>query len=197
MRRALIIAGMLGLVAVVAIGLTQAGSSEQAAGQPPEPLTRAEVLGPLEGAPPELAALHRQTSELLGGGEDAFDARLAALEGRPVVVNFWASWCGPCRVELPYIQAQAAKRGTEIAFLGVNVGDERGAAREMAAEFPMPYPSFEDPRQSLLGRFGARGLPVTAFFTADGELEQVHQGLFPSEEALSEAIERYALARGS
>lgn len=193
MRKALFALGALALAAVLVIGLLQAGSKEQASATAPEPLSRAQVLAPLRGAPPELAALHRQASVLLDGGTDAYDRQLRALRGRPVVVNLWASWCAPCRFELPYLQRQAAERGKRVAFLGINVGDERGAAREMAAEFPMPYPSFEDPDARLLDRFGAQGLPVTAFYTADGELAFVHQGLFPSEQALSDAIERYAL----
>jgi cytochrome c biogenesis protein CcmG/thiol:disulfide interchange protein DsbE len=107
-------------------------------------------------------------------------------------VNLWASWCGPCRFELPFFQRQALERGDEVAFLGVNVGDSRSGARKFAEEFPMPYPSFEDPNQKLLGRFGAQGLPATAFYDASGELEFLHQGLYPSEEKLAEAIERYA-----
>ena len=142
MRKALFALGALALAAVLVVGLLQAGSKEQASATAPEPLSRAQVLEPLRGAPPELAALHRQASVLLDGGADAY---------------------------------------------------ERGGAREMAAEFPMPYPSFEDPDSRLLDRFEAQGLPVTAFYTADGELAFVHQGLFPSEQALSDAIERYAL----
>jgi hypothetical protein len=87
------------------------------------------------------------------------------------------------------------RRGAQVAFLGINVGDARGAAREMAARYPMPYPSFEDPRDKLLGRYGARGLPATAFYDARGKLVILHQGVFPSEARLEAAIDRYALRR--
>jgi thioredoxin-related protein len=62
----------------------------------------------------------------------------------------------------------------------------------MAARYPMPYPSFEDPRSNLAGRYRSRGLPTTAFYDARGKLVIVHQGVFPSEAALAEAIGRYA-----
>jgi hypothetical protein len=58
----------------------------------------------------------------------------------------------------------------------------------------MPYPSFEDPRQAVRNRYGARGLPATAFYDARGELQFLHQGLFRTENELSDAIERYALS---
>ncbi|MBA3327880.1 MAG: TlpA family protein disulfide reductase [Solirubrobacterales bacterium] len=192
MRKAAIAIVVVGVGALLVIGLVQAGGKDSASTSPPGPLSRAEVSEPLPGAPAELAALRARVNEINDGGVKAFDAQLRALRGRPVVVNLWASWCGPCRFELPFFQKQALQRGDEVAFLGVNVGDTEDAAREFAAEFPMPYPSFADPDQKLLGRFGAQGLPVTAFYDASGELEFLHQGLYPNEEKLAEAIERYA-----
>ena len=111
-------------------------------------------------------------------------------------MNLWASWCDPCRYELPFLQRQAVKRGAQVAFLGVNSGDDPDSARELSAEFPMPYPSVEDPRQAVAGRYGARGLPVTAFYDARGKLALVHQGVFASEAKLAAEIDRYALGRG-
>ena len=75
----------------------------------------------------------------------------------------------------------------------MNSGDNRGDARDARARFPMPYPSFEDPRQAVAGRFGAPGLPATAFYDARGKRVIVHQGAFASERQLAAEIERYAL----
>ena len=60
-------------------------------------------------------------------------------------MNLWASWCDPCRYELPYLQRQAVARGARVAFLGVNSNDNRDDAGKIVERFPMPYPSFEDP----------------------------------------------------
>ncbi|MDX6718477.1 MAG: cytochrome c biosis protein CcmG, thiol:disulfide interchange protein DsbE [Solirubrobacteraceae bacterium] len=194
MRTAVIALCTLALVVAVVVGARQARDSAGAPQTAPVPLTRAEVSRPIAGAPPALAALHRRVNVLLGGGLEAFDAQLRALRGHPVVVNMWASWCAPCRYELPLIQREAVKRGGRVAFLGVNVMDDRDSALKLAARYPMPYPSFVDPRSNIVaGRFGSRALPVTAFYDARGRLAIVQQGQFATEAKLAGAIERYAL----
>jgi cytochrome c biogenesis protein CcmG/thiol:disulfide interchange protein DsbE len=194
MRKPVLIVLALAVVAAVVVGFLQARSGENATGAAPTPLTRAQVSRPLAGAPAKLAALHGRVNELRPGGAKALDAELRELRGTPVVVNLWASWCDPCRFELPYLQRQALARGARVAFLGVNTNDNRDDARKLAARFPMPYPSFEDPRLAVAGRYGARGLPATAFYDARGKLT-VHQGVFSSEAKLRDAIDRYALGR--
>jgi cytochrome c biogenesis protein CcmG/thiol:disulfide interchange protein DsbE len=192
MRKVLLWVGALALTAAVVVGIVQAGSSDRAPKEASGPLSLAEVSKPLPGAPPELAALRKRVNELDSGGAKAFDAQLRALRGHPVVVNMWASWCEPCRFELPFLQREALARGTQVAFLGINVNDAKDAAKQRAAEFPMPYPSFDDPRSNLFARFKARGLPTTAFYDSNGKLVIVHQGVFPTQAKLAEAIDRYA-----
>lgn len=192
MRRLLIAIGALAVTAAVVVGVLQARDAGDATSPALAPLSLAEVSRPLDGAPPQLAALHRRVNELKPGGAKAVDAQLRALRGRPVVVNLWASWCDPCIFELPILQRAALKYGARVAFLGVNSGDNRADARKLSARFPMPYPSIEDPRQTMTGRYGAVGLPATAFYDARGR-RIVHQGRFTSEAQLAAAIERYAL----
>ena len=195
MRKALIAIAALVVTAAVVAGVLQTRDSDRATQGAPEPLSLAEVSRPPAEAPPALARLHARVNELTPGGPRALDAQLRALRGHPVVVNLWASWCDPCRYELPFFQRQAVARGARVAFLGVNSGDNREAARRLSERFPMPYPSIEDPRQAVAGRYGARGLPATAFYDARGRLVVVHQGAFASEAKLAAAIERYAAPR--
>jgi cytochrome c biogenesis protein CcmG, thiol:disulfide interchange protein DsbE len=131
-------------------------------------------------------------SPYLPGGVDAFEAYVAKQD-TPVVVNKWASWCGPCRFEFPFLESQAKKRKGEVAFVGVNSDDNRADAREFLADHSVPYKHFEDPRQEIAASFnGVQGFPVTAFYGADGEREYVHIGGYASEADLAEDIDRYA-----
>ncbi|MGH2955009.1 MAG: TlpA family protein disulfide reductase [Solirubrobacterales bacterium] len=146
----------------------------------------------LADAPEPLAALYRQGDELLGGGTEAFEAQLAELEGHPVVVNKWASWCGPCRFEFPFFQSQAVEHGDRVAFLGIDSEDSEDAARTFLDELPLPYPSFTDPDSEIARSIDAHEFPATVFFDADGELVYTHRGGYASEEELAAEIERHA-----
>jgi cytochrome c biogenesis protein CcmG, thiol:disulfide interchange protein DsbE len=175
------------LLVLAAVTLAACGSDEEGGSTTPDFDTA------LEGAPPKLAALHEQGSELLPGGTEAFDARLQELRGYPVVVNKWASWCGPCRSEFPYFQSQAAEHGKRVAFLGVDSNDGEDSARDFLADFPVPYPSYLDPDQEIADQLeGALAFPATAFYDRDGELAYVRNGPYSSDDELAADIERYA-----
>jgi thiol-disulfide isomerase/thioredoxin len=151
----------------------------------------------LAGSPAPLAALHDQSNRLLGGGVDAYERRIAALRGYPAVVNFWASWCGPCRFEFPLFQRAAAADGRRVAFLGVDTQDSDDAASTFLEEAPVPYPSYTDPEKAIGESVGADlGLPDTAFYDRRGELVHLKQGPYRDAAELRGEIERYALGHG-
>jgi thiol-disulfide isomerase/thioredoxin len=96
-----------------------------------------------------------------------------ADDGRPVFLNLWASWCGPCRAEMPDIDAAAA-RHPEVQFVGVAVKDDRGAAREFAIEIGVGYLLAFDEGDVVDDGYLPFGLPATYFISADGDiLEQI------------------------
>jgi cytochrome c biogenesis protein CcmG/thiol:disulfide interchange protein DsbE len=86
------------------------------------------------------------------------------LRGKPVVINFWASWCIPCREEAPLLERTwRAYRDEGIVFLGVNIKDAKSDAKRFVEEFDITYPIVRDLDQSLTRDFGVRGLPETFF----------------------------------
>jgi cytochrome c biogenesis protein CcmG/thiol:disulfide interchange protein DsbE len=148
----------------------------------------------LAGAPAPLAALHQQANELLGGGREAYEKRIQSLRGYPVVVNVWASWCGPCRFEFSAFQRMSAKYGKRVAFLGIDLEDSDDAARTFLDSHPVPYPSYSDPDEEIADSLGDSRLPETAYYDRDGELVYLKLGQYPSESDLRADIERCALA---
>ena len=129
---------------------------------------------------------------LVDGGRPAFEAFVAKQRGKPVVVNKWASWCGPCRAEFPYFEHQARKR-KGIVFVGVNSNDNDGDAADFLADNPVPYKSFRDPKLEVAAAFnGVQAFPTTAFYDSKGELAYTHPGGYQSEDQLAEDIDRYA-----
>jgi cytochrome c biogenesis protein CcmG/thiol:disulfide interchange protein DsbE len=148
----------------------------------------------LRGSPPKLAALHDQSDELLSGGQPAFEKRIRELRGYPIVVNKWASWCGPCRSEFPFFQSQSAKHGTKVAFLGVDANDGEDSAKQFLSELPVPYPSYVDPDQEIAKSIEAEvAFPSTAFYDKTGKRVFVRSGTYASEDDLAADIKRYAL----
>jgi cytochrome c biogenesis protein CcmG/thiol:disulfide interchange protein DsbE len=108
------------------------------------------------------------------------------------VVNAWASWCGPCKLEFPIFQQVSARLGKRVAFLGLNVSDNRQDAEAYLAKTPVPYPHLEDKDSRIVQKAGARGgLPTTIYYDAKGERAFIHQGGYTDEQDLVDDIERY------
>jgi cytochrome c biogenesis protein CcmG/thiol:disulfide interchange protein DsbE len=161
--------------------------------EPKSAVTQAQLARALKGSPPPLKRLYGKGGQLLDGGGDAFERQVQDLRGYPVVVNKWASWCGPCRFEFPFFQRLVQRHGTRIAFLAVDSRDEKDAARKFLRKFPVPYPSYFDPKGEVARRFrGDRVSPETAFYNSKGELVYTKPGGYSSQGALASDIRRYA-----
>ena len=175
----------------IACGLVLAGCGSEPS---PAPRNDAPPAKLPAGTSSGIRELHQQANRLLDGGSDAFEARLEELRGDPIVVNQWASWCGPCRSEFPFFQRLAQKYSGRVAFLGVNSQDARGDAEAFLREFPVPFPHYYDKDASVARLFeGGRAWPTTAFYNAAGELTQTHLGAYADQATLDADIRRYAI----
>ena len=116
--------------------------------------------------------------QLLDGGE----FRLSDHEGRPLVINFWASWCPPCRQESPAFERQWRRyRDTGIQFVGVDIQDDVSDAEAYVREFGLTFPNGLDPDGKITIDYGVIGLPVTFFVGSSGIVEGRWVGAIPEE----------------
>lgn len=108
------------------------------------------------------------------GEDDGTMLSLSDYAGEVVVLNFWASWCGPCREEQPDLnEAAAALEGLPVSFLGVNIDDTVPNAMAHVREFEIPYPSLFDPSVAYAAEFGAvgpRSIPTTIMIDHEGRV---------------------------
>jgi len=100
--------------------------------------------------------------------------RLSKLQGKPVVVNFWATWCGPCKMELPAFDAMYKKYREQVVFLMVNLTDGQRetfeGAKAFVAENGYTFPTYYDTKSNAANAYGIRSVPLTVFITPDGTL---------------------------
>ena len=123
--------------------------------------------------------------ELRGDGQVA----LARLRGQPVVVNFFASWCVPCRKEMAAFQAVSTRLSGKVAFIGVDHNDDRKGGQQLLIDTGVRYPTGYDPEGKVAESYGLFGMPTTLFIGPDGRLLEKHTGEL-SEEKLEDAIAR-------
>ncbi len=156
---------MLVMVSTLGLGLAGCSSSETA---------------------PEVGKLAPdfQLSALDGGSVSLSDFR-----GRPVLINFWASWCGPCRYEMPFLQRIHEEQAANgLVVLGVNLGESPDEVREFMGEFGLTFPTLLDSRQDVALTYNVRGIPTTLLIDEDGVIRDRKVGAFATMKELETAL---------
>lgn len=106
----------------------------------------------------------------------AGSSSLAAYRGRPLVVNFFASWCVPCAQEMPAFERVHKRLGERVAFVGIDVTDGETPARRLIEQTGITYDTGRDPQGDILRSFGAVTMPTTVLIRADGSVAAMYAG---------------------
>jgi cytochrome c biogenesis protein CcmG/thiol:disulfide interchange protein DsbE len=114
--------------------------------------------------------------KVVTGSVSVLRKTLASMRGKPVVVNYWATWCIPCRSEMPRIVQAASQYGARVHFLGIDVEDDTKTADDYARRRGVQYPMLSDEHGEIRSAQRIVGLPVTQFYRSDGQLAYVNNG---------------------
>ena len=170
-------------------GYAEGGGDVTAQGDP------APTKSATKGIPKPLAENRAQANQLIDGATEALETKLGELRGQPVVVNQWGSWCPPCRAEFPFFGESAKAHADEVAFVGVDIQDDREAAEDFLEEFPVPYPSIYDRDAEAVASLDWSQVSPTTWFI-DGRGEIVHQrlGAYANRVQLEADLRRFLLS---
>jgi len=115
---------------------------------------------------------------------DGGDLQLSTLKGQVVMINFWATWCGPCRQEMPLLEQLHAKyEPLGFTLLGVNVEPDSATATKWLEGVPVTFPILFDTKNVVAEQFGVMGMPSSVFVDREGRVRYVHRGYKPGDEA--------------
>ena len=190
MRKAAIVLALLGGLALVGCTTAPGAKSTPSTSSSLVELREAYGLPDCPVSDPSVEAVEGglPRTELPCLGSDRV-VNLAGLPRRPLVVNFWAQWCQPCRQESPFLRAAVEAGGAE--FIGINYDDpDQALAIEFAGLAGLTYPHVRD-RHKQLASLGVPGLPVTLFVDAEGRVTGSHVGVLESGEQLADLMREY------
>lgn len=111
--------------------------------------------------------------------------KLSELRGEVVLINFWASWCGPCRQEMPLLSELHDKyKDMGFTVLGVNVEENSAQARKLLRDMPVSFPVLYDNDSTVSKQYDVVAMPSTILVDRDGNMRYLHQGYKPGEETI-------------
>jgi peroxiredoxin len=132
-----------------------------------------------------VARVGRPAPEFTLPALDGQPVSLSALKGKPIMVNFWATWCGPCVHEVPYIQeTYQVWSGKGLVILAVNLGESLSQVQGFVQENQLSFPVLLDGGGEVAGQYGVRAIPTTVFIDGEGITRNIKQGSYPSRAAI-------------
>ena len=168
---------ILGLVAVILIALAVLFVTQQGNGS---------AVEGIEGSAEISTTFPTGSGPLAVGDEpwaftltdvDGNEVSLDSLAGRPVVINFWASWCGPCRIEFPHLQEAANQHGDDVVFLALNQAEDQETVVDYFRELGLTMPALMDFHSDVANGYAVgRTLPTTFFIHPEGTISAIHRG---------------------
>ena len=201
MRRIYLVVFVSLFVSISALAACSSNSSKSASGSAPQLITLGDMpAGIGRGYPTAIVEPGAQSGAFRVGDTapdfwlqlaDGRYVRLSDLKGKPVVINFWATWCPPCRAEMPEFVKTAADE--DLVVLAVNVEEDRKAVEEFAAEFGMEMPVVLDSDGQLNQRYLVQGLPTTYFIDSQGKLSSMVVGQIYAGDCLEATARRSTL----
>lgn len=184
-RRSALLLGC-GATAIALVAAVAAGAAVEAIAGPDRPEPEVALRFLPEDADPATLVQGDPSGE--AAPDDGFvtldgeAASFADYRGRPLVVNFFASWCAPCEEEMPAFEEVHRELGDQVAFLGMNASEQAAAAREIVERTGVTYDIARDATGSLAEAFGVTGLPATFVLAPDGTIVSSHPGALDADD---------------
>ena len=156
------------------------------------------ILGPTEPPPPSTPAQGTRVGNLAPDFRlqslDGQATSLSDLQGKPVLINFWATWCRPCVSEVPYIQEVYEEwSGKGLVVLAINIGESPSKVKEFLQSYNLSFPVLLDTKQDVAQKYNIRGIPTTFFIDKDGIIQDLRIGAFSSKAEIERSLSKLAI----
>jgi len=149
------------------------------------------ISGCSSGAEPPEARVGSQAPDFQLNNLDGQSISLSDLRGKPVFINFWATWCPPCRSEMPYIQEIYEEwSGKGLVVLAINIGESPSQVEEFMESQNLSFPVLLDTGKNVAQKYNIRGIPTSFFVDKDGVVQEKIIGAFPSKAAIEKSLSK-------
>ena len=149
------------------------------------------MMGCSSGSEPKVARVGGVAPDFKLQGLDGQSVSLGDFEGKPVLVNFWASWCGPCAYEMPYLQEVHEEWSDKgVVLLAINVGESSSTVEKFMQEHNLSFSALLDTKKVVTQRYNVVAFPTTFFIDKDGVIQEKIIGAFRSKADIEKKLSK-------